>query len=30
VWNVTDNLGRHLGQAATFFSWDPIAQEEAN
>ena len=29
VWNVTDDDGTHIGQAATFSSWEPLAPKEA-
>lgn len=29
VWNVTDESGTHIGQAATFSSWEPLAGKEA-
>lgn len=27
IWNVTDNFGNAIGQAATFSKWSPIAEE---
>ena len=27
IWNVTDNHGNAIGQAATFSKWSPIAEE---
>ncbi len=27
IWNVTDNQGNAIGQAATFSKWSPIAEE---
>lgn len=28
VWNLTDPTGNHIGQAATFSSWEPLGAKE--
>lgn len=28
VWNLTDPAGNHIGQAATFSSWEPLSAKE--